>query len=391
MSLDGFDTLARLLSVAVFNGIWQGVALTALVWLALRLLPPAGAATRFSIWAATLASVVALPVAQLANSLPDPAPSTRAAAPIHLSANAPFFLLAVWAVIAAGLLGRLAWSYGYVAWLARTSKPLDGARFPIRVSHETQVPAVIGFWKPAILMPAALLDRLSPGEIDQIVLHEWAHIRRRDPWTNAILELLQALFFFHPAVWCIGRALRLERELACDDSVVAATGEPVSYAGCLARLVELHSCPSASLSPGAAGDARHLFRRVNRLLEWRGSAGFSGARFAAATALLLAAIVCAKQLPQWIDIPAPSLALQAPHPAIEAGSRVIVAEERVRAAAILMDQARERLVSADRMMRQAQQQMRLAVQIAQGSAPPPVPVSRVSQPAPAQTPKLSKI
>src|SRR5690349_19977361 len=124
MSLDAFDTLTRLLSVAVFNGLWQGVALTALIWLVLRLLTTAGAATRFSIWAATLASVVALPVAQLANSLPDPAPSTHAAAPIHVSANAPFFLLAVWAVIAAGLLGRVAWSYGYVAWLTRTSKPL---------------------------------------------------------------------------------------------------------------------------------------------------------------------------------------------------------------------------------------------------------------------------
>jgi hypothetical protein len=198
------------------------------------------------------------------------------------------------------------------------------------------------------------------------------------------------LFFFHPAIWCIANKLRLERELACDDAVVTATSDPVSYAGCLARLAELHSF---TLSPGAAGDARHLFRRVNRLLDWRSAAGFSAARFAAASALLLAAALYARQLPQWIDIPAPMLALQSPRPAIESSRRTLLAEERIRAANILMDTAQQRLASADRILRQARQQMRLAVQTAQGITPPPVPVSRVngSQPVPAHVPKLSKI
>src|SRR5262245_31061517 len=121
MSLDGFDTLARILAEAALNGLWQGVALAAIVWLALRLAPRTGAATRFSIWAATLAVVLALPLVHLADAFPDSAPSGQPAAPIHLSANAPFFLMAAWALIAAVLLGRLVWSFGYVAWLGRTS------------------------------------------------------------------------------------------------------------------------------------------------------------------------------------------------------------------------------------------------------------------------------
>jgi beta-lactamase regulating signal transducer with metallopeptidase domain len=403
MSLDGFDTLARLLSEAVLNGLWQGMALTAIVWVTMRLAPHTSAATRYSIWWATLAGVLTLPCVRLAFASPDaPAPGNPTV-PIHLSANWPILLLAAWGVVAAVMLGRLLWSYGYVAWLARTSAPLDAlwqeraarltgsARVRIRGSHETEVPVVIGFRRPAILIPSELLDRLSDAELDQIVLHEWAHIRRRDQWTNGVLELLQALFFFHPAVWCIGRALRLEREIACDDSVVAATGQPISYAGCLAKLVELHSCPPVSLSPGAAGDARHLFHRVERLLDWHGTAGFSALRLAAASALLLAAVMYAKQLPQFIDIPAPALALQAPRPAIEASRRTLLVEERIRAAGILMETATERLASADRILRAAKQQMRLANRIVPGAAT--VPVSQVTCPqtGAASLPKLNKI
>jgi hypothetical protein len=115
------------------------------------------------------------------------------------------------------------------------------------------------------------------------------------------------------------------------------------------------------------------------------------ARFAAAAGLLLAAAIYAPQLPAWIDVPGPTLALQAPRPAIEAARRTLVVEERIRAANILMDTAQERLASADRIMRAAKQQMRLAVRIAQGSAP--VPVSRVAceQTGPVPVPKLSKI
>jgi Zn-dependent protease with chaperone function len=262
----------------------------------------------------------------------------------------------------------------------------------VRASQETPVPAAVGLWSPAILIPSALLDQLSPADLDRIVLHEWAHIRRRDNWTNFAQELLQAVLFFHPAVWCIGRSLGFERELACDDSVVSATGEPVPYAGCLARLVELNSCPPVSLSPGAAGDARDLFHRVERLLHWNVSSRFSARGFAAACLLLLAGALAARQTPAVVNIPAPTLALHALHPAIEASRQALVSEDRIRTANILLETAEQRLASANRMMRAARQQVRLAEQIAQ--AAPGAPVSRVAcqQPAaPPAAPNMNKI
>jgi hypothetical protein len=324
---------------------------------------------------------------------------------LQLASRWPSVLLAGWALVAALMLGRLAWSYGYVRWLQRTATPLGAAwqqraarltgsrRARVYASNETQVPIAIGLWRPAILIPDPLLDQLTQAELDHIVLHEWAHIRRRDQWTNCAHELAQALFFFHPAVWFIGRALRLEREIACDDSVVGATGAPVPYAGCLAKLVELNSCPPVSLSPGAAGDVRLLFRRVERLLHRQETPRFSAVRFAAASALLVAsAAFVAPRLPALVDIPGPSLALREPRPAIEAGRRALVSEERIRAANILMETAAERLASADRMLRAARQQVRMAGQIAQGASGAAVSRVACQQPAgqPGQT-NLNKI
>jgi hypothetical protein len=250
---------------------------------------------------------------------------------------------------------------------------------------------VIGLLRPTILIPRPLLGELSSAELEQILLHESAHIRRRDHWTNYALELAQALFFFHPAVWWIARELRLQREIACDDAVVRATGEPVPYAGCLAKLVELGAnppvspSPGVSLSPGASGDGRDLFRRVERLLSWSGAPGFSALRFASASLALMAAAACVHQAPALIDIPAPSLALTAPRPDIEASRQRLVTEERLQRADILMQ-------TAERMMRDANRQMRQAVRVAQGSAAA-VPLSRVScqQPAAPLLPHLNKI
>jgi beta-lactamase regulating signal transducer with metallopeptidase domain len=404
MALDGLETLMRLLAEAVLNGLWQGLLLTALIWLGLRLAAQTSAATRFGIWWATLGVMLALPLVHLAMASPDTTAPVARAAPIHLSARWPLLLVAAWAVGAALLLGRLVWSYGYVHWLEHTSSPLDGSwqrrtarvtgsdLVTVRGSHETPVPVVIGLRRPSILIPHSLLARLTAAEIDQILLHEWAHIRRRDQWTNYLLEFAQALYFFHPAVWWIGRALRLEREIACDDSVVRATGAPIRYAGCLAKLVELNSCPPVSLSPGAVGDGRDLFQRVERLLAWSGGDGFSALRFAAASVVLLGAAAFSGQMPDLIDIPAPALAIRAPHPAIEASRRAIVAEERIRHAGILMETAAARMASADRLLRSAKQQMRLAVRIAESSAASPLSRVVCQQPAAAPAePKLNKI
>jgi bla regulator protein blaR1 len=394
MAPDGFETLTRLLAEAVLNTLWQGIALVALVWMGFRLAPRTAAATRFAIWWSTLLVVLSLPFVKLAVALPDSAGPLTQSAALHLSDSWPSVLMGVWAVIAALLLGRLAWSYGYVRWLARTSAPAEQAcnkrNVRLRLSREISVPVVIGLVRPAILIPRALPGQFSAAEFDQILLHEEAHIRRLDHWTNYALELAQALFFFQPAVWWIGRELRLQREIACDDVVVSATGQPVPYAGCLARLVELNSSPPVQLSPGAAGDGHDLIRRVERLLAWKTTGGFSMARFGLATLAVLIAAACFRQTPALIDIPAPSLALTAPRPAIEANRQRLVTEERIERANILMQTAAARMETAERLIRGANRRMRLAEQITHGTVA--VPLSRVNcQQPPAVQPHLNRI
>src|SRR5260370_41747893 len=133
MAFDGFDTLAGMLAEAVLNGLWQGLAVTALVWAVLRLAPRTSAATRYGIWSATLAVVLALPFARLATAPLDGAfASTERVLrplPIHLAASWPPALLAGWAVGAALMLGGLAGGYRYGRRPAlRGARPAGGGQ-----------------------------------------------------------------------------------------------------------------------------------------------------------------------------------------------------------------------------------------------------------------------
>ena len=82
----------------------------------------------------------------------------------------------------------------------------------------------LGFLHPAILIPQTLLDTLSNAELEHVVLHELAHLRRRDDWTNLAQKLIVAILPIQPALYWIGRRMSIEREMACDDWVIATTG-----------------------------------------------------------------------------------------------------------------------------------------------------------------------
>ena len=91
------------------------------------------------------------------------------------------------------------------------------------VSDDVRVPTALGFFRPAVVLPSWTLRDLSPDELKVIVLHELAHLRRWDDWTNLAQKFVKAIFFFHPAVWWIDSRLALEREIACDDMVLEQT------------------------------------------------------------------------------------------------------------------------------------------------------------------------
>ncbi len=99
------------------------------------------------------------------------------------------------------------------------------------VSDRLRVPTAIGFTKPLVVIPSWTMEELSAAELNPILLHELAHLRRRDDWTNLVQKILGALLFFHPAVWWIEKKLALEREMACDDLVLASTTSSASLRG----------------------------------------------------------------------------------------------------------------------------------------------------------------
>jgi hypothetical protein len=141
----------------------------------------------------------------------------------------------------------------------------------ICTTNELDRPSVIGFFAPRILIPEWLIARLTPGELEQVVLHEAEHLRRRDDWTNLLQKLALVLFPLNPALaWIEGRLCR-EREMACDEGVVRRTQAPRAYAECLTSLAErgLDRRRSHALSLGAFGRRPELVRRVYSILARR--------------------------------------------------------------------------------------------------------------------------
>ena len=161
----------------------------------------------------------------------------------------------------------------WVQTLDRVSGMLNLKVRPLlRWSEEVASPVVIGLVKPVILFPISLATRLSPSQVEAVLAHELAHLRRKDPWTLLIQRVVETLLFFHPLVWWMSRQLEKAREEACDDRVVAVGCDPADYAEALLICSELRAeaskrSPSYAMQLAATGkDKAPLRGRVLRLL-----------------------------------------------------------------------------------------------------------------------------
>jgi beta-lactamase regulating signal transducer with metallopeptidase domain len=173
-----------------------------------------------------------------------------------------------------------------------------GLRRAVRLleSVAVEVPTVIGWLRPVILLPAATLAGLSPEQIEMLLAHELAHIRRHDFFINLMQALVETLMFYHPAVWWISQRVRIERENCCDDLAVRVCGNPVQYARALTRLEELRAGVQYA-AVGANGGS--LVARIRRLVATqREGTGFTS-RWTAGAAVLavLIALVTIPSLP----------------------------------------------------------------------------------------------
>jgi GWxTD domain-containing protein len=149
-------------------------------------------------------------------------------------------------------------------------------------------PVVIGHLRPVILVPAGLLANFPAAQMEAVLLHELAHIRRCDYLVNIFQRWIEALFFYHPAVWWISHVIRTERENCCDDIAVIADGDGQRYAQALASLEE-----SRVLQPALSASAGPLADRIERILQRNAGTGFRGGissfTLVAATAMLAVA------------------------------------------------------------------------------------------------------
>lgn len=196
------------------------------------------------------------------------------------------------------IVGIAVWACGFFAltlmrlrgWLRvraalRTSKPIDiasqqvidrhsesrfeGRRTPLEISLRTTPgllePGVVGIFRQTLLLPEGILQNLTPPQLESVLAHELAHIRRRDNFTAAIHMLVEAIFWFHPAVWWIGARLVEERERACDESVLSRGNAPRDYAEAILGVCKLYvESPLVCVSGVTGAD---LKKRIHEILS----------------------------------------------------------------------------------------------------------------------------
>jgi beta-lactamase regulating signal transducer with metallopeptidase domain len=321
------ERLAHAAAPVAVTALWQGAVVAAGLALCMRLAPRVGAAHRFAAWAAGFSVLVALPFVPVlsrlmaasagagsntgAASLPSSAAHGWMAHPwLQINDRWSLAIAALWLVMALARAVDLGIHTARLRRLWKTAAlravfPLDemrgsGARqpkFEVCTTRELDRPSVIGFFAPRILIPEWLMERLTQHELEQVVLHEAEHLRRRDDWTNLLQKLCLVIFPLNPALMFVERRLCREREMACDEGVVRRTQAPRAYAACLAGLAERHMEHRAeALSLGARAKALtlsaferrpELARRVHSILMRR------GAMDPVASRALLGAVGCA--------------------------------------------------------------------------------------------------
>jgi len=165
-----------------------------------------------------------------------------------------------------------------------------GLRRAVRLveSAAVEVPSVIGSLRPVILLPASALTGMTPEQIEMVLAHELAHIRRHDFFVNLLQAMVETLMFYHPAVWWMSRRVRIERENCCDDLAVAVCGNPIQYARALTRLEELRA-DAPAITVAANGGS--LLDRVRRIIAGRAESTGISSRWAAAVAMLSVVVI----------------------------------------------------------------------------------------------------
>jgi beta-lactamase regulating signal transducer with metallopeptidase domain len=362
------DFVLESLGWALLHLVWQGMLVAAMLALGLRLLGPRAAA-RYGLACGAMALMLVLPTvtgwqylrarqAPGAVSSPQAAAVHAAAAPpsrtetgpeLHplplaasVRARATAFAghLLPWGVLAWGMgvaVSSLRLLSGWVrlrrrvreaapapeAWQQRLEALARhlGVKRGVRLlqSSTLEVPAALGWLRPVVLLPVSTLSGLSPRQLEMILAHELAHIRRHDFAVNLLQTLVETLFFYHPAVWWMSHVIRVEREHCCDDAAAGLTGSALSYARALTALETLRVMPAPAPALSALGGS--LPERVRRLVaappprcasRWTAGASVLVLMSSLAAAAPLTAQVLPAQAPQPPPAASPAAPAESP-------------------------------------------------------------------------------
>jgi Zn-dependent protease with chaperone function len=280
------NEIAQASTVQIVYCLVEGTLIAVFTAAALGLSRRQSSVIRFAAWFSALMAIATLPL--LAGSLWSHVGGISQSvshSAITLPGSWALYLFGAWAAISAWHfvgIGRGLW---HLHALRKSCVAIDPATLDARLqetmarnqsprrialctSEIAHVPTALGLVKPAIVIPEWVMRELSVDELNQILLHELAHLRRWDDWTNLAQKIVKALFFFHPAVWWIEPRLSLEREMACDEAVLAETASPRAYAECLAHLAEKTLIQrSIALAQAALGKIHQTSLRVSQILD----------------------------------------------------------------------------------------------------------------------------
>lgn len=238
-------------------------------------------------------------------------------------------VLAAAMLVSLGLLLRLAHQYWLLRVLKRSATTPDAPTQdvfeqvrrdtrldrPVRlVLHENApVPLALGFASPAVVLPSELPETAPTSELRQILRHEMAHLARRDDWANLCQQTLRALLFFHPGVWILSRRLTVEREIACDDQVIASASTPRDYALLLCEFAGRQSGHPSVAASAAWSQPSQLKERIHMLLnpDRNASPRLARGRFALLAACSLGVALAGLRAAPRLSLTAPAAATAA--------------------------------------------------------------------------------
>lgn len=297
---------------AVLNWLWQGSLVALAAAAALRVLGSARAWARYLVaWAAMLCVFLLLliPAGSSATSLAPLVPVAEARVRLAMpsgwwtSGALVVGLWALWSVLHAA---RAARALVVLRRARRRCRPVPtglerqlrtwlqvrnaGRATRLVLSDDVRAAAVLGCGPPLVAVAPSLLRHLRAGDLDRLVIHEWAHVQRRDDLADMLLLAIRVTAGWHPAVWWLDRRLRLERETACDETVVAITGGRKAYAECLAALASLRSVPTGACAGVGVLSSPGLEYRVVRILTPPRHSMRRSAWTAGAASILLATV-----------------------------------------------------------------------------------------------------